>query len=54
VTRKSANSTRKNLATILALEKPELSPRELAVTFTHAQGYFVSEASITACSRRMT
>ena len=26
----------------LALERPELSPRELAVTFTDTQGYFVS------------
>jgi putative transposase len=30
----------------LALEAPELSPRELAVRFTDAQGYFVSEASV--------
>ena len=30
----------------LALERPELSPRELAVTFTDAQGYFVSESSV--------
>ncbi len=30
----------------LALERPELSSRELAVTFTDAQGYFVSEASV--------
>lgn len=30
----------------LALDKPELSPRELAVTFTDAQSYFVSEASV--------
>ena len=30
----------------LALDKPELSPRELAVTFTDTQGYFVSEASV--------
>jgi putative transposase len=30
----------------LALEKPELSPRELAVTFTDSNGYFVSEASV--------
>ena len=27
-------------------ERPELSPRELAVTFTDTQGYFVSEASV--------
>src|SRR3982750_2062771 len=30
----------------LALEQPELSPRELAVHFTDTQGYFVSEASV--------
>jgi transposase InsO family protein len=30
----------------LALELPELSPRELAVTFTDSNGYFVSEASV--------
>jgi transposase InsO family protein len=30
----------------LALEEPELSPRELAVRFTDTQGYFVSEASV--------
>ena len=30
----------------LALEKPELSPRELAVRFTDTQRYFVSEASV--------
>jgi transposase InsO family protein len=30
----------------LALKEPELSPRELAVTFTDRQGYFVSEASV--------
>jgi putative transposase len=30
----------------LALDKPELSPRELAVTFTDTKGYFVSEASV--------
>lgn len=30
----------------LALERPALSPRELAVTFTDTQGYFVSEASV--------
>ena len=28
----------------LALEEPELSPRELAVTFTDTKKYFVSEA----------
>jgi transposase InsO family protein len=30
----------------LALECPELSPRELAVRFTDTQGYFVSESSV--------
>ena len=30
----------------LALSEPELSPRELAVTFTDTQGYFVSESSV--------
>ncbi len=30
----------------LALEKPDLSPRELAVTFTDERGYFVSEATV--------
>ena len=30
----------------LALEEPELSPRELAVRFTHAQGYYVSESTV--------
>lgn len=30
----------------LALEEPELSPRELAVRFTDTRGYFVSEASV--------
>ena len=30
----------------LALEEPELSPRELAVRFTETEGYFVSEASV--------
>jgi hypothetical protein len=29
-----------------ALQKPELSPRELAITFTHEKNYFVSEASV--------
>ena len=31
---------------MLALEKPELSPRELAVSFTDTEGYFVSESSV--------
>lgn len=30
----------------LALERPELSPRELAVRFTDTERYFVSEASV--------
>ena len=30
----------------LALDEPELSPRELAVTFTDTKGYFVSAASV--------
>jgi putative transposase len=30
----------------LALDEPELSPRELAVRFTDTQRYFVSEASV--------
>jgi len=30
----------------MALDEPELSPRELAVRFTHTQRYFVSEASV--------
>jgi len=36
---------RKKLIT-LALDRPELSPRELAVTFTDTEGYFVSESSV--------
>lgn len=30
----------------LALDQPELSPHELAVTFTDTKGYFVSETSV--------
>ena len=30
----------------LALDRPELSPRELAVTFTDTEHYFVSESSV--------
>ncbi len=30
----------------LALDRTELSPRELAVTFTDTKGYFVSESSV--------
>ena len=39
------DSVRERLIT-LALDRPELSPRELAVTFTDTEGYFVSESSI--------
>jgi transposase-like protein len=30
----------------LALKEPEFSPRKLAVRFTHAQGYYVSESTV--------
>ncbi len=30
----------------VALEEPDLSPRELAVRFTDTEKYFVSEASV--------
>ena len=30
----------------MALDEPELSPRELAVKFTDEKSYFVSEASV--------
>ena len=30
----------------MALDIPELSPRELAVRFTDTKGYFVSESSV--------
>ena len=30
----------------MALDIPELSPRELAVRFTHTKGYFISESSV--------
>ncbi|AEV37846.1 ISCc3, transposase OrfB [Pseudovibrio sp. FO-BEG1] len=30
----------------MALDEPDLSPRELAVRFTDTKGYFVSEASV--------
>ena len=30
----------------MALDEPQLSPRELAVRFTDAERYFVSEASV--------
>jgi transposase InsO family protein len=39
------DSVRERLIT-LALDRPELSPRELAVTFTDTEGYFVSESSV--------
>ena len=35
----------------LALDEPELSPRELAVRFTDAERYFVSEASVYRLSK---
>ena len=38
----------------LALEEPDLSPRELAVRFTDTEKYFVSEARPIGCSRPMT
>ena len=31
---------------VMALARPELSPRELAVTFIDERSYFVSEASV--------
>jgi hypothetical protein len=37
---------RARLIITLALDRPELSPRELAVTFTDTEGYFVSESSV--------
>jgi transposase InsO family protein len=36
----------RNRLITLALECPELSPRELAIKFTDAESYFVSEASV--------
>ena len=36
----------------LALDEPELSPRELATRFTDTENYFVSEASVTTSSIR--
>jgi putative transposase len=38
----------------LALNEPELSPRELAVTFIDTKGYFVSESSVYRLLRPMT
>ena len=37
----------------MALERCELSPRELAVTFTDEQRYFISEASVYRLLRPM-
>ena len=37
----------------LALTKTELSPRELAVTFTDKESYFISEASVRSEERRV-
>jgi len=39
------DTVRERLIT-LALDRPELSPRKLAVTFTDAESYFVSESSV--------
>ena len=39
------DTVRERLIT-LALNRPELSPRELAVTFTDTERYFVSESSV--------
>ena len=39
------DTVRERLIT-LALDRPELSPRELAVTFTDAENHFVSESSV--------
>src|SRR4051794_19310427 len=38
----------------LALTRPELSPRELAVTFTDAESYLSPRLRSTACSRPTT
>jgi len=42
---KIPDNIREDLHT-MALDEPELSPRELAVKFTDAKGYFVSESSV--------
>jgi len=42
--RLAGDTVRERLIT-LALDRPELSPHELAVTFTDTEGYFVSESS---------
>jgi hypothetical protein len=39
------DTVRERLIT-LALDRSELSPLELAVTFTDVEGYFVSESSV--------
>jgi putative transposase len=39
------DTVRERLIT-LALDRPELSPRELAFTFTDTERYFVSESSV--------
>ena len=39
------DTVREQLIT-LALDRPELSPRELAVTFTDTERYFISESSV--------
>ena len=38
----------------LALDEPELSPRELAVRFTDTKNYFVSEASVYRLTSEIT
>jgi len=42
---KIPDNIREDLHT-MALDEPELSPRELAVKFTDTKGYFVSESSV--------
>ena len=43
--RRIPGAVRDQIAT-LALDEPELSPRELAVKFTETNKYFVSDASV--------
>ena len=38
----------------MALDIPELFPRELAVRFTDTKGYFVSESSVSDVSAYVT
>ena len=38
----------------LALDEPDLSPRELATRFTDTESYFVWNLRFIGCSRRMT